>query len=72
VHGQVDAIDAGGQTAGSATTDGLGRFAISAAPGGYTLRVVINGPFPRCPDTPVTVTAGDPVTADISCDTGIR
>jgi hypothetical protein len=72
VHGQVVATDSSGQPAGSAATDDEGRFAIPVAPGDYTLRVSINGPLPRCPDTPVTVPAGSSVIVDIGCDTGIR
>jgi hypothetical protein len=72
VPGRVDAISAGGRTAGSATTDGDGRYTITLAPGAYTLRVVTGSNFPRCSDTPVTVTAGSTTTADIDCDTGIR
>ena len=68
----VNAIDPAGHTAGSATTDAAGRYSIHLTPGGYTLRVATDGPFPHCPDTPVTVTGGTTVTADIDCDTGIR
>jgi len=48
------------------------RYAIGLAPGSYTLQVVTHGAFPRCPQTSVTVTPGDPTTANIDCDTGIR
>ena len=72
VRGRVDALDSAGHTAANADTDDAGRYAISLPSGHYELRMVTDGPFPRCPDTPVTVTAGLPVTADIDCDTGIR
>jgi hypothetical protein len=72
VRGRVDAIDSAGPTAGTATTDDAGRYAIALAPGDYTLHVDADGQFPRCPDTHVTVAAGGPATVDISCDTGIR
>jgi hypothetical protein len=68
----VDALDPTGHTTANATTDDAGRYAISLPPGRYTLRVAIDGPFPHCPDVPVTITPGAPVTADIGCDTGIR
>jgi hypothetical protein len=68
----VEAIDTRGGKAGSAVTDAAGAYTIPLAPGGYTLHVVTNGQFPRCPDSSVTVTSGAPVTADIHCDTGIR
>ena len=72
VAGRVDALDSTGHTANSAKADSTGRYAMSLPPGGYTLRVVTDGPFPRCPDTPATVTQGPPSTVDIACDTGIR
>ncbi len=72
VHGRVDAVNSAGNTAGSATTDDAGRFAITLPQGDYTLRVVTDGSFPQCSDVSVTVTAGPPATADIDCDTGIR
>jgi hypothetical protein len=72
VHGRVDALDPAGRTVAHATTDEVGRYAISLPSGEYTLRVVTDGPFPRCRDTAVSVTAGPPVSADIDCDTGIR
>jgi hypothetical protein len=72
VHGRVDALDAAGHTAAATTTDDAGHYTISLAPGDFILRVGIDGPFPHCPDVPVTVTSGQPVIADIDCDTGIR
>jgi hypothetical protein len=72
VSGRVDALDRTGHAAANARTDDAGRYAISLPPGRYTLRVAVDGPFPHCPDVAVSVTASAPVTADISCDTGIR
>jgi hypothetical protein len=72
VVGRVDALDGSGHVAGSASTDDAGAYVIALRPGDYTLRVGTGGQYPRCPDTPVTVPAGPPATADISCDTGIR
>lgn len=72
VHGQVTATDPAGHVSGTATTDQTGRYAISLPPGRYTVSVSSGGPFPRCPDTPVVVSAGPPTTGDIRCDTGIR
>jgi hypothetical protein len=67
----VDALDATGRTVAGATIDD-GRYAISLPSGQYTLRVLTDGPFPRCPDTAVSVTEGSPVASNIGCDTGIR
>lgn len=69
---RIDALGAGERVAGSAVTDDDGRYAITLEPGDYTLRVVVDGMFPSCPDTPVRITGGPPATADIDCDTGIR
>ena len=72
VAGRVEAIDAAGHTAGNATTDADGRYAIALPPGAYTLRVATEAMFPMCPDTAVSVPSGPPVAADLDCDTGIR
>jgi hypothetical protein len=72
VHGRVIAIDSTGQTAGSATTDDAGDYAIKLATGAYNVHVDTGGPSPRCPETPVTVSDGPPQVTDVHCDTGIR
>jgi hypothetical protein len=71
VSAEVDARQ-GGTTVASTTSNGQGDFTLRLAPGRYTLVVVTNGTFPRCPAVDVTVPPGSPVRADISCDTGIR
>jgi len=68
----VQALDGSGRVIGSDATDAKGYFAITLAPGDYTLHVVIAGTFPRCTDVHVTVTKGSPEQQDIGCDTGIR
>ena len=72
VSGVVEAVDASGQVVGRDGTDQAGAYAISLPPGRYTLEVRLQGTYPRCPDTPISVPAGSPVTVDIGCDTGIR
>src|SRR5207244_5085437 len=69
VSAEVDARQ-GARTVASATSDGQGAYRMSLAPGRYTLVVVTNSSFPRCPSVDVTVPSGPPVRADISCDTG--
>jgi Carboxypeptidase regulatory-like domain len=68
---EVSALDPGGQTIASTRTDNAGYYAVTLAPGDYTIEVVINGRWPRCPTTKVTVPPGQ-VKVDIVCDTGIR
>jgi len=68
----VQAIDSSGTVVGSDTTNANGNFAITLAPGDYTLHVAITGTFPRCNDVHITVTAGGPQQHNIGCDTGIR
>lgn len=68
----VEAVDPTGNVAGMTTTDDAGRYAIHLAPGSYTLHVSIEGPFPRCHESGVTVAPGPPLTVNIDCDTGIR
>ena len=72
VVARVEAVDPTGNVAGMTTTDDAGRYAIHLAPGSYTLHVGIDGPFPRCPESGVTVAPGPPITVNIDCDTGIR
>lgn len=72
VKARVEAIDSSGRSAGSAMTDGAGSYAIPVPPGVYTVSVDPGGPFPRCPETQVVVSAGTPPATDIVCDTGIR
>jgi Carboxypeptidase regulatory-like domain len=72
VSAEVNARTASGQTVATAHSDAHGDYRLSLAPGRYTLVVVTSSIFPRCPDTPVSVTDGVPTRADISCDTGIR
>jgi hypothetical protein len=68
----VAALDAGGQTVASTVTDNAGWYSLGLAPGDYTLVVVVNGRYPRCPATRVTVSSIGPANANILCDTGIR
>jgi hypothetical protein len=72
VAGAVEGLDSGGQVVGRADTDTQGAFTLPLPPGDYTLHVVHDGLYPRCPDTPVTVTVGGPTHIDIACDSGIR
>lgn len=51
-----------------------GEYALSLAPGSYSLVVVLNkgGVLPRCPVRNVTIRPGPAVRVNITCDTGIR
>jgi hypothetical protein len=68
----VTALDPGGHTIASTSTDNGGSYSLGLPPGDYTIMVVVNGRYPRCPATKVTVNAAGPANADIACDTGIR
>lgn len=72
VVARVESVDPTGNVVGMTTTDDAGRYAIHLAPGDYTLHIGIDGPFPRCPESKVTVPPGPAVTVNIDCDTGIR
>lgn len=54
------------------SSDASGVFKFSLAPGSYTLQAKGGTTLPRCNEMNVTVPATGYVTADISCDTGIR
>lgn len=70
--GSVEARDSGGRLVGSVVLDPAGRYAMRLPVGSYTLHATGGGTFLRCPDIPVTVEAGPPAIANITCDTGIR
>jgi uncharacterized protein (UPF0179 family) len=63
---------------GSSTTfatgksDAAGTFEFSLPPGSYTLTASGGTMLPRCNPIDVTVAASEYITANISCDTGIR
>ena len=58
--------------AGATSSDAGGLYRLTLAAGTYTLVVSHVSIFPRCPPTPVVVTAGQLSRNDIECDTGIR
>ena len=72
VQARVEAVDGSGQSVAHTDSDAQGAFTLDLAPGEYTLRVVTNAAYPRCPDTPAVVTEGARTQIDITCDTGIR
>ncbi len=72
VTAEVDALDASSALVAKGQSDAAGRYSLSLAAGSYTLTVSSGMTFPRCPAIAVTVHAGTPTRADISCDTGIR
>lgn len=69
---RVDAQAADGHVVASARTSANGGYSVVLGPGRYTLVVTTGSAYPRCPATPVTVSAGAASRADISCDSGIR
>jgi hypothetical protein len=67
----VQILDSMDQIVGTAITDSRGLFAIRSEPGDYAVYFDLDGIFPRCPSTPITVLDGL-VAVTIDCDTGIR
>jgi hypothetical protein len=57
---------------GTAFTNALGNFVVSAPSGEYLVRVQVTGPFPRCGETKATVGTRAFTLVQIDCDTGIR
>lgn len=57
---------------GLVTTNSRGEFHTAVPSGSYILRVDSSGPYPRCPDTQVTVPRQGFSSVNIECDTGIR
>ncbi len=72
VEATIDARSAAGSTVGWTRSDASGRYLIRLSPGDYTLFVVTDSRWPRCPEKPVTVRFDRGTRADIACDTGIR
>lgn len=71
VQAVVEAVGRSG-VAGKDATDDTGRYAMELPPGTYTIRVVVAGRYPMCPEIDVAILPGRRVTADILCDSGIR
>jgi hypothetical protein len=71
VSAEIDARTPAGNRVAATHTDADGRYEVRLPRGSFVLSVVTNG-LPRCPATQVTVTSAGDVTADITCDTGIR
>jgi hypothetical protein len=57
---------------GRQRTDMNGNFAFSFLPGTYDITAIGGETLPRCETKTVTIAKASVVTADISCDTGIR
>ena len=72
VTAHIAAAGANGVAAGATSSDAGGLYRLTLAAGTYTLVVSNVSIFPRCPPTPVVVTAGQLSRNDIECDTGIR
>jgi hypothetical protein len=72
VDADVEARTLAGDVIASTHTDATGSYSLHLAPARYTLTAVTDGPLPRCPAVPVTVTTGPAIEANIDCDTGIR
>jgi hypothetical protein len=72
VAAHIRAQDPSGHTVGVAESGSSGRYLLALPAGTYTLTATTGTAYPHCQPSPVTVRAGSPTRADISCDTGIR
>ena len=68
----VQLIDSAGKVVASAISGEDGKFNLSAMPGEYTLKVVIDAYYPRCPTVGVLVRKESLVDANIVCNSGMR
>ena len=68
----VELLDERGSVVARAATTADGGYRLQAAPGHYTLQVVRQGLYPRCPNMSVTIAAGSMANGSITCDSGMR
>lgn len=68
----IELLDNHGAVVANTTTSNDGAFSMQAPAGQYTLQVVKQGLYPRCPASPVTIVTGTMVQAALACDSGIR
>jgi len=68
----VQLIDSSGKVVASAISGDDGKFALRAMPGDYTLKVVIDAYYPRCPTVDVLVPKEGLAESNIVCDSGMR
>jgi hypothetical protein len=54
------------------TTSSTGSYTLAIPAGDYTLHASTTGTYPRCKDEDISIKASGSVTANISCDSGIR
>lgn len=69
---EVQLLLNGDKVVAKATTGEGGKFTIHAKPGKYSLKVVIDAMYPRCPTVDVKIHKRQLVGGNISCDSGMR
>jgi putative hemolysin len=62
----------GGATVKTIQSGADGTFSAELSPGAYTLRATGGSVLPRCAEATIQIRPDETVTADISCDSGIR
>jgi hypothetical protein len=72
VAAHIQVTDNSGRNVAATDSDSSGAYTVALAPGRYTVTATTGSVFPSCQPAQVTVAAGKPSRADISCDTGIR
>ena len=68
----VQLVNSAGKVVASAKSDENGKYTLHAKPGKYSLKVVIDAYYPRCPMVEVQVRKHGLTDADIQCDSGMR
>ena len=68
----IELLDERGGVVARTTSGTDGGFAMQAPPAQYTLQVVRQGLYPRCPALPVTIVAGSMANGTLTCDSGMR
>lgn len=69
---RVQLLSSAGALVSSTLSDEQGRFKIEASPGTYTLHVDVEGLYPRCDDTRLTISGSRQTRVLIRCDSGMR
>ena len=68
----VQLLSSAGAVVATTTTDIDGQFDLQAKPGNYSIKVVIDALYPRCPVVEIEVRKRGVTHAHVMCDSGMR